>query len=81
MQRDAEPLAQRGAVRLVGAGRRAQPVVAVQRLDGRRREPHGDVEQADGVAPAGEQHEHRPPGAQQAARADALEQVAMRARR
>ena len=76
MQLDAEPLAQRRAVGLVRAGLLAQPVVAVQRGDVRGAgDPDGDVEQADRVAAAREQHEHPPAGLQQPGRGDALEQV------
>ena len=71
-ERHAEPLAQLAAEALVAVGVVAQPVVDVQ---GAHRvgpgDPHGEVEQADGVAPAGEQHHHRPPCAQEPVGADA----------
>ena len=78
VKRDAEPLAQRGAVRLVAGRLRAQPVVAVQRLDvPRAGDPHRDVEQADRVAPAGEQHDARGgPGASRPPARTRFEQVA-----
>ena len=51
----------------------AQPVVDVQRAHRARRpaSSDGEIEQADRVAPAGEQHDDRAPGAQQAALAHA----------
>ena len=79
VQPDAEPLAQRGAERRVGVRRRAQAVVAVERADLRDAgDPHREVEQADRVAPAGEQDEHRAARGEQASGADAVEQVAHR---
>jgi hypothetical protein len=76
VQLDAELAAQRGAVRLVVRGVVAQTVVAVQGRDASRaREAHGDVEQAHGVAPAGEEDEHRLAGGQEAACADPWEEV------
>ena len=76
VQLDAEPFAQGRAVRRVGAGLLAQAVVEVQRGDVRGPgDPDGDVEQADGVAAAREQHEHRAPGLEQPGGAYALEQV------
>jgi hypothetical protein len=54
-ERDAEPVAQAPAQLLVAAGRGAQAVVHVQRRD-LGPDPHGHVEQAHRVAPAGEQH-------------------------
>ncbi len=76
MQLGAEPLAELRAVGLVRAGLLAQPVVAVQRGDLRGAgDPHGDVEQADRVAAAREQHEHPLPRREQPGRGDALEQV------
>ena len=57
-ERHAEPLAERAAERLVPVGGVAQPVVDVQRPDrGRARDAHGEVEQADGVRPARDQHD------------------------
>ena len=67
-------------MRLVRAGVVAQPVVDVQRADGRGAgERDGAVEQADRVAPAGEQHDDRPPVGEQPGRPDALEHVVTRA--
>ena len=68
-QRHAEPLAQRGAVGGVLGGGVAQAVVDVQRAR-RARDPHREVEQADRVRPAGEQHDDRRARAQQALLAD-----------
>jgi hypothetical protein len=74
MELDAQPLAELGAVALVGVGRVAQPVVAVQRRDlPGTRDPHREVEQADRVAAAREQDQHLAAGLQQARRGDALE--------
>ena len=76
VERDAEPRAQRRAVRLVAVGLGAQAVVDVQRAHGvRPDERRGDVEQADRVAAAREQHDDRAPRLEQARRGDALEQV------
>ena len=76
LELDAEPGAERAAVLLVAGRAVAQPVVDVQRADRLgAREPDGDVEQADRVAPAGQQHDDRRAGGQQAGRADALEEV------
>ena len=77
VERHAELLAQRCAMGLVAVGLRAQPVVAVQRADVLgSRDPHGDVEQADRVAAAGEQDQHRPARLEQPAGADAREEIA-----
>ena len=79
LERHAEPLAQRRAVRGVVGRLRPQPVVAVQRGHRlRARDPHREVEQADAVAPAREEHHDRAAGREQAARADGLEQVRAR---
>ena len=76
MELDAEPLAQVRAMTLVGAGRFTQAVVAVQRGDVRATgDPDGEVEQADRVAAAREEHEHRPRRPQQPGRRHSLEQI------
>ncbi len=66
VQGHAEPLAQRGAV--FGVARRglAQPVVDVQRRH-LPAQPDGEVEQADRVAAAGQQHEYGSAGGEQPA--------------
>jgi hypothetical protein len=76
VQLHAEPLAQRRAVGRVRCGGLAQAVVDVQRGDilGAR-DPDGEVEQADRVASAREQHEHGPAGLEQSLRADLFDQV------
>jgi hypothetical protein len=76
LEADAEPVAQRAAVLLVAGRAVAQPVVDVQRAYPRgTRQPDGDVEQADRVASARQQHDDRRAGGQQAGRADALDEV------
>ena len=58
-QRNAEPLAQGGDERLGPIRPRAQAVVDVQRTHaGGSAQRHGDVEQADRVAPAGDHRHH-----------------------
>jgi hypothetical protein len=66
-QRDVELRAQRAAVRLVGVAVGAQPVVDVQG-GGAAGQPHGEVDQAGRVAPAGEQHQHGRVGSEQPGR-------------
>jgi hypothetical protein len=58
VERHGEPVAQRRAVGRVVRGVGPEPVVDVQRAHVGR-EPHREVEQADRVAAAGEQDEHR----------------------
>ncbi len=72
VQWHAQPLAQLVAEQLVRIGALAQAVVDVQRAHARP-EAHGDVEQADRVAAAGEQHQQRTAGLDQAAGARRLE--------
>ena len=67
-QRHAEALAERAAERLVLACRVAQPVVDVQRgHGGRARDPHREVEQADGIRAARDEHDDGAAGGEQAA--------------
>jgi len=81
LERDAEPLAELGAVALVGTRRVAQTVVHVQRADmlvpG---DPHRQVEQAGRVSATREQHHHGTSRRQQPARAHALQQAHRSAR-
>ena len=78
MQLHTQPLGQLAAgalvrVRLLAA----QAVVHVQGLDARP-EPHGHVEQADGVRAAGEHHEKRRAFFHEAARARRLDWISHR---
>jgi hypothetical protein len=79
LEGSAEPLAQCGAERRVVRGRVAQPVLAMQRGDVRGAgDPDREVEQADGVAPAGEEHDDRAPGREQAAGPHGVDEVRAR---
>src|SRR6185312_1362520 len=74
---DAQRLAHRRAVALVGVRGGAQPVVDVQGADrGRSGDLRREIEQAGGVAPAGVHDHHGPALGQQPLGPDGLHQVA-----